>query len=79
MEKFNYKKWYEINKVGIIEKGCAKIECYKCGKMTSKNNMSNHMKTSLCLRTIAHNKEKKLYLKALFLEELEPIKQDEII
>ena len=44
------KQYYENHKNELIARGCEKVECDKCGKHVSRNNLQKHKNTKLCFK-----------------------------
>ena len=53
--KIYNKEYYNKNKIVIINKACAKVECTLCKRAVIKNNIFRHRLTDLCKRTQARN------------------------
>ena len=47
------KEYYQTNKQKIIDRGCQKVQCDLCLRIITRNSLSKHMSSSLCLRSIA--------------------------
>ena len=45
------KNYYQQNRVNALEKACAPVSCPCCDRIVTKNRLTEHLKTKLCLKT----------------------------
>ena len=51
-ERKNYnKKYYNKNRVIALNKACTPVNCPCCNRVVTKNRLTEHLKTKLCLKT----------------------------
>ena len=51
-ERKNYnKQYYQANRVNALNKACTPVNCPCCNRVVTRNRLTEHLKTKLCVKT----------------------------